>query len=106
MTFLSLNIEKSSLTIQKSQLEFQEMILSEELNTVEQQMQDLTESADGDSDITSTSAYKTLELMDEQYNSQKEAIESQLKSINAEIEGYDKAVDTNIKSECKLSISV
>lgn len=105
MTFIALGIEKSALTIQKSQLEYQEMILSEELNTVEAQMQELTDAAGSNTNITDTSAYKTLELQDERYNSQKDSIETQLQSINAEIESYDKAVQTNVKSECKLTIS-
>lgn len=107
MTFLSLAIEKSSLTTQKSQLEFQEMMLSEELNQTEEAMQELVNSnEDDDVDVEDTAEYKLLEMMDEQYNSQKDSLESQLSTINAEIESYGKAVDTNIKSECKLSISV
>lgn len=106
MAFIGLAIEKSSLTIQKTQLEYQEMILSEELNYVESQMEELQSEAGDDEDITNTSAYKVLELQDERYNTQKESIEAQLESINAEIESYDKAITTNVKNECKFSISV
>jgi len=103
MTFLSLNIEKSALTQQKDYLEYQEMILSGELNQISEQMAGYEEeNDDGDYD----NEIDALESYQEVYDSQKSSIESQLESINAQIESYDKAVQTNIKSECKLTISV
>lgn len=102
MTFLSLNIEKSSLTMEKDQLEYQEMILSEEYNEITQELSDYLSEDNAQEDAYS----HYLEQQQELYDSRKQSIESQLKVINAEIDSYGKAVDTNIKSECKLSISV
>ncbi|MDD3436659.1 MAG: hypothetical protein PHC64_05860 [Candidatus Gastranaerophilales bacterium] len=105
MAFLALAIEKSSLIVQKTQLEYQQMILCEELNQITEEMQDLVEAADDDCDITDTAAYQALEWADEQYSAKKDTIEAQLMAINQEIEGYGKAVTDNIKNECKLTIS-
>lgn len=103
MTFLSLNIEKSYLTIEKTQLEFEEMCISNKLNTITEDLQDYLSEDGADSD----DAYaKVLEAQQEQYDSDKESLESRLKVLNTEIESYQKTVETNIKSECKLSISV
>lgn len=103
MTFLSLSIEKESLTIEKTALEYQEMVLSNHLNTLTGQLSDYLSANENSSN---DSYAKSLEAEQQTYDSQKSSIESKLKAINAEIESYDKAVTTNIKSECKLSLSV
>lgn len=104
MTFIGLGIETSSLTQQKSQLEFEESIIVNEYNYVTEEMSEIA--SDGDTDLENNAYYQQLEHYQELYDSKKNAIETQLKTINAEIESYQKAVDTNIKSECKLSVSV
>jgi hypothetical protein len=93
--------------MQKNQLEYQEMILSEDLNKITQEMSDTTEEHSGDTDYNPDNdlAMRELEYQQQLYDSEKSSIESQLKEINAEIDSYDKAVDTNIKSECKFTIS-
>lgn len=97
MSFLSLAIETSCLTQEKDQLEYQEMII---VSQYDQITQDISTAAAQNLDTTS------LEAQQQYYDSQKSSIESQLKNINAQIEGYQKATDTNIKSECKFSVSV
>lgn len=104
MTFLSLGIETSSLMQQKAELEFEETIIVNQYNYVTEEMAEV--SSDEHDDLENNPYYQELEHYQELYNSKKGAIETQLKTINAEIESYQKAVDTNIKSECKLSISV
>ena len=100
MTFLSLGIEKSCLTQQKDLLEFEEMSISNNLNETTEELADYLELYEEDSYTAS------LEAQQELYDSKKASIESQLEAINAEIESYEKAVSTNVKSECKLQISV
>ncbi len=103
MTFLSLAIEKSCLTQQKDLLEFEEMILVNNYNNVTSQLSTYL-SEDGASSSDNTACQ--LEAQQEYYDSKKTAIEAQLETINAEIDSYEKAVTNNIKSECKLSLSV
>lgn len=103
MTFLSLNVEKSMLTQQQDLLEYQEMCICDDINSITEQIgayQDENDNGDYDNEIASLEAYQ------ESYDSQKASIESQLDVIKAQIDSYGKAVTNNIKSDCKLSISV
>ena len=108
MTFIDLNVDKCSLIQQKDRLQYRLMILSEDLNSITREMSDITQEHSGDEeyDPDSDLDLRQLEYEQELYDSQKGSIESQLKEINAEIDGLDKAVDTNIKQEGKISISV
>lgn len=108
MTFIDLNVDKCSLIQQKDRLQYRLMILSEDLNSITREMADITaeHSGDEDYDIDKDMEMRQLEYEQELYDSQKGSIESQLKEINAEIDGFDKAVDTNIKQEGKITISV
>ena len=103
MTFLALNVQKSYLIQEKSQLEYKEMVASNNYNYVTSKLSTLA--SDDNVDMESN-AVKQLEHMQELYDSEKGSIESQLEVLNAQIESFQKAVSTNIKSECKLSISV
>ncbi len=80
----------------------------EDLTSITREMADITQEHSGDDeyDPDSDLDMRQLEYEQELYDSQKGSIESQLKEINAEIDGLDKAVDTNIKQEGKISISV
>ncbi len=101
MAFLSLGIEKSLLVQEKDLLEYEQICYSNELNYITEEMAGLAED-----DQTDSGTYAALESYQELYDSKKESIESRLQAINAEIDSYDKAISNNIKSECKLSISV
>lgn len=102
MTFLSLAIEKNCLTQEKDLLEYQEMCYSSEYNQVTEEMgQYQNENTDGRYD----NAIASLESYQEFYDNKKGTIESQLKVINNEIEGYDKAVTNNVKNECSFKLS-
>lgn len=103
MTFLALNIDKSYLIQEKADLEYQEMTITNEYNYVTSELADYASNEKNDME----SAYaKALENYQKLYDSQRQAIESKLEVINAEIESFGKAVSNNIKSECKLNISV
>ena len=102
MTFLSLNIEKNCLVQQKNFLEYQEMIYSSQYNEVTEEMTEyLTANEDGSYD----NVIAALQSEQQIYDAKKNSIESQLEVINAEIDGYSKAVTNNIKSTCKLTLS-
>jgi len=102
MTFLSMSIESSSLTQEKSLLEYQEICITVQENKITQEMADYTTGGGSNDD----SYYASLEAYQETYDSQKSSIESQLEAINAEIDSYEKAIQTNVKNECKLTLSV
>lgn len=108
MTFLSLNVESIALRLQKNELEYEEMIISQQYNTITQKMADESEmySDDESYDPTKDPVMQYYQQQQQLFDSQKSSLEAQLQVINSEIESYGKAVDANIKSECKLSISV
>lgn len=113
MTFLVLNMATTQLIIQQSDLEYQEMILSQEYDQITQEIgdrsQELSSTTTSGTSNTNTlendSELQYLKAQQDIYDTKKSNIESQLKVIQAELENYQKAVDTNVKSECKLNIS-
>lgn len=117
MTFLALNMNTCFLVAQKSDLEYDEMIASNQYQQITQQMSDRFQELSGSTGTTSTTSSSSSSNLDNDpelqelksqqdiYEAKKESIESQLKAITAELESYQKQVDTNVKSECKLTAS-
>lgn len=103
MTFMALTMQKSYLITQKTQLEYQQMVATNNYNYVTSELTTLA--GDDNTDMESNSV-KQLEYYQEMYSTTKESIDSQLKVINTELDSYQKAIENNVKSECKLSISV
>ena len=101
MTSLALSCVRADLVGQKSSLEFQQMVYSNQLNDLTSKLAQLSESgADMDS-----SPVRALEEWQKLYEQKQASIESQLKSINEQITNYGKAIDTNIKNDFKLSLT-
>lgn len=108
MTFLALDVQKNFMIMQKSQLEYQEMCAVSNLDTVTSTLNAHVSSKSNDDnfDPEKDSTCLKLQAMQQMYEQQQASIESQLKNLNSQIESFEKAIDTNIKSECKLNISV
>lgn len=102
MAFLSLGVETSFLTQEKTELEYEEMVLTMEYNQATEELSDYL-AEDGAEEDAYT---EYLKQQQQYYDSKRQSIEQQLQTINTEIESYKKVVDNNIKSECKLSVSV
>lgn len=105
--YICLGIDKISNIQDKNLLQFQEMILNMDLNRITQQMSDITEEHSGDSNYNPDTDLNMKELQYEQqiYDSEKEAIETQLKELSATIDSEGKAVDQNIKDSTGFKIS-
>ena len=106
MTILALNMSACYLLGEKSELEYQEMEYVNEYNDVTNDMTSYLDKTDNKTHSSSDDEYKQLQSKQQNYDSKKTTIESRLKVINSEIEGFQEAVKNNVKSECKLSISV
>lgn len=102
MTFLALNTNTCFLIMEKSSLECQEMAAASEYDDAVAAVSSYLQQEGAD---TTSTTYAQLVAEQQKYDELKNSIESQLKVLNAEIEGYQKAVEANIKSECKLNIS-
>ena len=103
MTFMALTMQKSYIMTQKTQLEYQQLVAQNDYNYVTSQ---LTTLASDDKTDMNSNAVKQLEYYQEMYSTTKDSIESQLKVLNAELDTYQKSIEQNVKTECKLSISV
>lgn len=123
MTFLVLAMNAEALISQKSDLEYQEVIYSNEYDSLseeetsylaEKNQSNGTNGANGtngtsntsSTDLANDSELQYIKSQESYYMNKKTSIETQLKAINASIDGYKEAAKENIKSECKLSISV
>lgn len=114
MTFLTLDVQKNYMVLQKSQLEYQEMLSTNQKQQVVQEISNLYsqyENENKESGVT-TGLQDTQKQELEKYNNLQQkfdteisTIETQLKTLNSQIESYEKAIDTNVKGECKFSIS-
>ena len=99
MTILALSMSSCYLMSEKSDLEYQEMEAVNGYNAATEDLGQLGNDAPaGD--------LRNAQSEQQKYDSKKTTIESRLKVINAEIEGFQEAVKNNVKSECKLSLSV
>lgn len=105
MTFLALDVQKNYMISQRSSLEFQQICNSSNLQMVTQTLSNLA-AQDSDGNVMESAGAQRLQYLQQMYDQVQTSIESQLKSLNAQIESFQKAVDTNIKNDCKLNISV
>lgn len=101
MGFIMLDTEKKSLIIERDYLMFQETILSEQYDEVTDELSEYLSEDGAQEDAYS----KYLANEQQKYDSKKATIETKLKKINGDIDGLEKAVDTNVKQN-KLNISV
>lgn len=121
MTFLALAMNSEALIAQKSDLEYQELVYSNEYDSLTEEetsyLAEKNQSSNGangangtngnsSADLSNDAELQYIKAQESYYMNKKTAIETQLKAINASIDGYKEAVKENIKSECKLSISV
>lgn len=107
MTFLALSIDKGSLVSQKADLEYQEMIYTTQYNSCATELSGLQTAAAATEDTAddNTTTMAALEEEEKLYDSKKTQIESQLEIINAEVESFEKASSSEVKTACKLNIS-
>lgn len=104
MSFLALNIEKMYLMTQKSELEFEQVCLTNQVNDTTEELEDYL--SDNEIDDYSDDDYATYLHEQETYlTTQNESVGSQLTAINNQVDNYDKTITANIKSECTLNFS-
>ena len=94
MPFIVLGVQLISLKLQQSELQFREVIVTNEKETVTSELANMPSDVDTDS-----AQYKGLEQLKEQYDTEINTIESQLKEINSEIDSFQKGIDQNIKTD-------
>jgi len=108
MTIMALDVQKNYLTLEKSDLEYEMEVCSSQKSTVSNGLTTLATQHSNDSsfDMDTNPQALVLEQLQKMYDTQSSSIDSQLKAINSQIESFQKTIDNNVKTECKLSISV
>lgn len=106
MTSIALDVQKNYMILEKSQLEFQELVYSNQKQTITSTLNTLAAAHADEDDYDIEKDTQVLDLKD--YESEVDtamaSLESQLKELNAQIESFGKVIDTNIKSDFKLNI--
>lgn len=106
MAFLALASQKSLLTLQKNFLQFQMIHIMNEYQYAESQMTAIErEYAATDGDCTTDADYIYYKDLDDQLQTEKDSIESQLTAIENEISGLKTLVNNSIKSSCTLNLA-
>ncbi len=107
MAFLALASQKSLLTLQKNFLQFQLVSIQNQIQAAGAQMTSIQReyaSADSDEDYTEDADYIYYADLDEQLNTEKDSLDSQMTAIENEISGLKTLVTNNIKSSCTLNL--
>jgi hypothetical protein len=106
MAFLALASQKSLLTLQKNFLQLEYVSIENQIQSATSQMTAIERaySGDDDADYTEDADYIYYEDLDEQLESEKDSLDSQLTAIENEISGLKTLVNNNIKSSCTLNL--
>lgn len=104
MAHIDVGIQVLFYTYRKSDLEFQDMMLSMDLNKITREMADATYEHQDDEDYDPDSDLDLRELQYQQqiYDGQQKPLESELKEVNGELENLKKLQDANTKSDSSI----
>ena len=108
MAFLALASQKSLLTLQKNFLQFQQISIMNQIQFAENMMaarQKLYSDREDGADCTEDADFIMYQDLDNQLQTEKESIESQITAIENEISGLKTLVNNNIKSSCTLNLA-
>jgi hypothetical protein len=110
MAFLALASQKSLLTLQKNFLQLQYVSIQNQIQcatanmtAIEREYAAMDDSS-GANDHTQDASYIYYEDLDDQLETEKDSLDSQLTAIENEISGLKTLVNNNIKSSCTLNL--
>lgn len=111
MTFLAVSSQKSLLTLQQSQLEFEQVLVTNQVNWCKKQMDnktqeyaELQEQYEDYPDVDTDPYYIQLQQMDEQLQTRQSSLDDQIALMKQEITSFKTMVQNNIKSDCGLNL--
>ncbi len=103
MAFLALASQKSVLNMQRNFLQLRNLHISNQRQICKEEMDAIKLAAP--ETCEQDQEYLMLEAQDEEFESEKDAIEQEMSMIDAEINSLKTLVNNNIKSSCTLNIS-
>ena len=105
MTFLAIDSQKSLFTLQKSQLQFEQVLIMNQANWLAQEMGARAEEISAtDGDIDNDPYYITLQKQEEYLTTRKNTLDTQISLLDNEIASMKTMVQNNIKSSCSLNL--
>lgn len=109
MTFLAIDSQKSLLTLQKSQLQFEQTLVMNQANWLTKEMGNRSEELEeanpnGTVDLDNDPYYVMLQQQEEYLTTRQDALDSQISLLDNEISSMKTMVQNNIKSSCGLNL--
>lgn len=104
MTFLALSSQRSLFMLQKSQLEFEQMLVMNQANWLQQEMDARAEALGTDVDLDNDAYYVSLQKQEEYLTTRQDTLSNQISLLNEEINSTKSLVQTNIKASCGLNL--
>lgn len=104
MTFLALSSQRSLFMLQKSQLEFEQTLVMNQANWLQQEMDARAEALGTDADLDNDAYYVSLQKQEEYLTTRQDSLSNQISLLNEEINSTKSLVQTNIKSSCGLNL--
>ena len=109
MTFLAIDSQKSLLTLQKSQLQFEQTLVTNQANWIMNEMSARSEELEeanpnGTVDLDNDPYYVMLQQQEEYLTTRQDALDSQISLLDNEISSMKTMVQNNIKSSCGLNL--
>lgn len=109
MTFLAIDSQKSLLTLQKSQLQFEQTLVMNQANWIMNEMSARSEelkeaNPNGTVDLDNDPYYVMLQQQEEYLTTRQDALDSQISLLDNEISSMKTMVQNNIKSSCGLNL--
>lgn len=107
MAFLALASQKSLLTLQKNFYQLQLVSLQNQASYCAAQMETVRQNCDSNAgeDYTENADYIYYEQLDEELETEKDTVDSQITLIDNEISSLKTLVNNNIKTSCTLNLS-
>lgn len=108
MAFLALASQKSLLTLQKNFLQFQQVGIQNQIQLASAQMSAIQKEYRGcssDEGYQDDADYIYYEQLDEQLQTEKDLLDSQITELDSQISSMKTLVQNNIKSSCTLNLS-
>jgi len=104
MTFLALSSQRSLFMLQKSQLEFEQLLVMNQANWLQQEMADRADALGTEVDLDNDPMYVSMQKEEEYLTTRQDTLSNQISLLNEEINSTKSLVQTNIKSSCGLNL--
>lgn len=108
MSFLALASQKSLMTLQMSFLQLQYNSISNQIQAANSHMTEIKKrgkEANSDYDESNDNEYLYYEQLDEELQTEKDSIDTQLEALKNEVSSLKTMVNNNIKSSCTLNLA-